>query len=399
MMVVRRRFIFVVAVVMAACSEPSVAPLHDREQIMTIARHQGDQQIGTVAMPLPTRMVVMVQDVSGRGKPGVPVTFTVTNGDGWVANPESMLTDAQGLVSTVWYLGPRSGSNQLTAQSSAGIAVFRATANEFAPGVTYRGMDGLIELRAGTLPVIVTAPHGGTLTPDGVPALDEAGTPDTNTASLAFDIGAAFDASLGSSPTVLVSHLERTRVELDGPAPTAPVALRIWREYHGMLEAARLRLQEPEVRGLIVDVHGHPSADDAVQLGYLLTPADLAEPDNTLNGSAFELKSSIRDIARGHPSFARVVRGEDSLGGRLSGNGVEVVPSPTQPAPAADYLAGTYTSALYGSQDGSLVSAVALQVPEGVRDDEASRTAFALAFADALDRFFTSYLGASLSSH
>lgn len=355
---------------LAACGDQPVAPLHDREQIISIERHEGDQQIGTVAMALPTRMTARVEDVDGRPKPGVAVTFSVIEGGGWVENPEEMLTDAQGLVSTVWYMGPRPGSAILVAQMAGGGSTgFRASATALEAGASYVGTDGLVELSVGSLPVILAAPHGGTLTPSNAPVVDDAGAPEAHTAELAFAIEDALGAQVGNRPTVLVSHLERTRAELDGPEPTTALALRTWRQYHGMLTAARLRLQEPHERGLIVDIHSHQSSD------------------------------SIRDVARGQPSFARVVRGETSLGGLLSAHGVPVVPSPAVPVPDADYPASTFATERYGSKDGSLVSAVVLQVPAGIRDSEAQRSAFAVAFADALDRYFASYLGGALASH
>ncbi|HSK21258.1 MAG TPA: hypothetical protein VK912_19035 [Longimicrobiales bacterium] len=396
-----RSLSLLLAVAAVACGDQTVAPATRVNEQIALVRQDGDQQIGTVAMALPIRMVVQAQDASGRNKAGVPVTFQVATGDGWVENTEEMLTDENGLVSTVWYLGPRPGANILQARSGTATTGFRASATGLEPGVTYVGTDGLVEMTVGDLPVIVTAPHGGTLTPAAVPVRTDGGAPDAYTADVASAIVDAF-ASQTSRPTVLVSHLIRDMMDVDralpGP-PVHPVARRTWREYHALLAAARVRLEDGNVRGLIVDVHGHDTGDDAVQLGYLLTPGDLTESDFTLNGSAYMLKSSIRDAARGEVSFARVVRGERSLGGVLDEAGYASVPSPARAAPdGADYLAGTFTTARYGSRDGSLVSAVSLQLPLPVRAPGPQRSAFAMAFATALDAFFDDNIGASLSS-
>lgn len=389
------------ALAAVACGDQTVAPGARVNEQIFLTRHDGDQQIGTVAMALPTRMVVRAHDAAGRSRAGVPVTFQVAIGDGWVENGEEMLTDENGLVSTVWYMGPRPGANILHARAGSATTGFRASATELEPGVTYAGTDGLVEMTVGDLPVIVTAPHGGTLTPAGVPVRADGGAPDVHSADVASAIAGAFESPT-SRPTVLVAHLNRGMMDVDralpGP-PVHPIALRAWREYHALLAAARTRLEDANVRGLIVDVHGHDTSDDAVQLGYLLTSADLAEPDFTLNGSTYMLKSSIRDAARGQVSFARVVRGERSLGGLLAGAGYAAVPSPARAAPeGADYLAGTFTTNRYGSRDGTLVSAVSLQAPLPVRAPGPQRSAFATAFATALDAFFDDNIGASLYS-
>ena len=44
-----------------------------------------------------------------------------------------------------------------------------AAAQSYVPGQTYFGGSQYTEYRAGNLPIIVTAPHGGSLTPPSIP--------------------------------------------------------------------------------------------------------------------------------------------------------------------------------------------------------------------------------------
>lgn len=385
-----------------ACSG-DVTPPDDANATYVIAQYAGDQQTAPVATPLPTRVAVRVTDKSGHGVPGVRLQFWVSSGGGWVLDDEEMLTDASGDASTVWYMGPRAGtSNVLGVTSEVGGTGFRAYTTGLVPGQTYLGMDGHVELRFGALPLMIGVAHGGSRTPADVVDQDAAASGDAGTIELAGEIERTFADRAAAAPTVLVSHLARAKVELDGDLAAAqragPLAERTWREYHGLLEAARVHHLDRDSRALFLDLHGHDAADGAVQFGYLLTAADLATPDALLNGSEFVLKSSIRDVARREVSFARLVRGETSLGGLLAVRGYPAVPSPAAPVPTGtDYAAASFSTAHYGSRDGGLFSAAVLQTPATARATDTDRAAFAATLADAIDAYFALYYNDALS--
>jgi hypothetical protein len=380
-----------------------VTPPDDANATYVIAQYDGDQQIAPVATPLPTRVAVRVTDKSGRGVPGVRLQFWVSSGGGWVLDDEEMLTDASGDASTVWYMGPRAGTaNILGVTSEVGGTGFRAYTTGLVPGLTYGGIDGHVELRFGALPLMIGVAHGGSRTPADVVDQDADASGDAGTIELAGEIERTFADRAAAAPTVLVSHLARTKVELDGDLAAAqrasPLAERTWREYHGLLEAVRVHHLDRDVRALYLDLHGHGSADGAVQLGYLLSAADLASPDALLNGSEFVLKSSIRDVARREVSFARLIRGETSLGGLLADRGYPAVPSPDVQVPTGtDYAAASFSTTRYGSQDGGLFSAAVLQTPATIRATETGRASFAAALANSIDAYFELYYDGALS--
>ena len=95
-----------------------------------LSKTAGDNQVTAVGTAVPINPVVTVTDVSGNPVAGSLVTFTVTSGNGNVANA-SATTDGQGQASSgAWTLGPVAGPNTLSAVVS-GIqgspAVFTAT--------------------------------------------------------------------------------------------------------------------------------------------------------------------------------------------------------------------------------------------------------------------------------
>lgn len=80
----------------------------------TIAIAAGDDQEGAAGETLPTPLTVRVLDRSGEPSEGIPVTFSVTSGEGSVS-PANGVTDARGRVSAEWTLG-QSGEQRVDAR-------------------------------------------------------------------------------------------------------------------------------------------------------------------------------------------------------------------------------------------------------------------------------------------
>ena len=78
-----------------------------------IVKVSGDQQSSVLARPLPQPIVVRVMDPNDTPVPNATVTFTAANG-GSVA-PAAVTTDASGLASVTWTLGPGLGAQTATA--------------------------------------------------------------------------------------------------------------------------------------------------------------------------------------------------------------------------------------------------------------------------------------------
>ena len=89
---------------------------------------QGNGQQGSAGMPLPLPVVVRLVDEAGIGVPGREVTWVVSAGGG-STTPVGSETNADGLASAQWILGPSAGANTLDARvSGIGTVTFTATA-------------------------------------------------------------------------------------------------------------------------------------------------------------------------------------------------------------------------------------------------------------------------------
>jgi hypothetical protein len=101
-----------------------VLPSDGEPALIEIA--DGDEQSGTVGLPLDDAIVVRLVDTAGRGVPDQAVTWVVATGGGSVT-PETGTTDDEGLAAAEWTLGPSAGPNTVSAVvARVGGVTFRA---------------------------------------------------------------------------------------------------------------------------------------------------------------------------------------------------------------------------------------------------------------------------------
>jgi hypothetical protein len=384
------------------CGRDATSPPDDTPaRILVVA---GDTQFAAVAMPVRVAPVVEVRNAGGKPLAGVTIDFEVSGG-GWTTTAQAV-TDASGQAATAWYLGPAPGNNQrLTATAGSTLtATVHASALPLRPDSTYRGRGAYIELTAGSLPLVLSAPHGGALTPAELPDRTSGETvTDTNTLELALAIAAAFEERTGKRPHLVLCQLERTKLDANRDIGEAaqgnPLAEVAWREWHGFLTAARAAVEEGGP-GLYIDLHGHGHAILRLELGYLLTASELALSDAQLNSPALTSRSSIRALATRSPAgLAGLLRGPSSLGALLEARGYAAVPSASQPAPGSSdpYFSGGYDTGRHGSRTDGMVDAIQIEAHRvGVRDTESNRAAFANALVQVLQDYLRAHYGREL---
>ncbi len=97
----------------------------------------GNTQTAAVNASVPVAPAIVVRDASGNSLSGITVTFAVTAGAGYVANPTAT-TDANGIASAgKWTLGASAGTNVVEARVGTLTPVqFTATATATAPAPT-----------------------------------------------------------------------------------------------------------------------------------------------------------------------------------------------------------------------------------------------------------------------
>ena len=144
----------------------------------------------------------------------------------------------------------------------------------------YFGREEYIEYHSGSLPIIISAGHGGWKEPTEIPDRTEGTTvTDINTYQLTKVIMDTLTARFGGKPHVILCLLERLKLdanrEIEEAAGGNLYAERAWEEYHHYLDIAKELVTMNHGSGILFDIHGHGENPDGFYdlrtwLGYLI---------------------------------------------------------------------------------------------------------------------------------
>jgi N-formylglutamate amidohydrolase len=241
--------------------------------------------------------------------------------------------------------------------------------------IDYQSVN-LVASHRGTLPVLITCPHGGQAAPDDVPERQGQTTPsgcnfekssDLHTHEIAQGVAQRMLQIFGEAPSVVIAQFHRKFIDANRSKRCAfesPAAARYYDEYHRTLRAFADDIRaETGGLGLLFDIHGTS--------GVASDPADIYL--GTANGQT---------VARLLAADPQALWRRRSLRGFLlaAGHGV----SPRQPGDAeVPSLSGGFTVRQYGSSHADGLDAMQLEIIDTLRKDEGPRNALVeqLAFA------------------
>jgi len=275
--------------------------------------------------------------------------------------------------------------------------------------------NGWYEYQAGTLPVILSAPHGGQLTPEELDTRPDATVLlDTATQELAEAIATALHDRTGQRPHVVLMHLRRDKVEanawtIEDATAGQPEAEAVYWGYHDWIDQARHAVATTYGRGLYIDLHGMSADALELELGYLLSASTMYVDDDRLDHPGYAGLSSLRGIWEAHVdegrelAFSELFRGPQSMGGLLETAGFLPVPSPSAPWPTDDdgelegYFDGGYSTSAHGSRAGGRVSGLQIEHAWDEVRDSSGREAYAEALAESIETWLDTWVDLSLS--
>lgn len=268
-----------------------------------------------------------------------------------------------------------------------------------------REIASFLNIEAGELPIILSAPHGGRERPDLIPDRKTGVFAfDTNTQELARACAKAFHERLGKRIHLIICKLHRTKLDCNREPEEAtagnPIATEVWKRYHNAITRAAQQIRTQHRSGILIDLHGHGHKSQTLELGYALEAEDLALPDSTLNSPQLMQKSTLRYLLeKHHTSHSDLLRGPESLGAFFEKAGYRSTPSPRIPIPTSPFFSGGYTIRRHTEENPHLTAIQIETHSPGVRDTPQNRAAFADALVSVCESFLRIHLDQNLPSH
>jgi N-formylglutamate amidohydrolase len=242
-------------------------------------------------------------------------------------------------------------------------------------------VEDLVFIQKGTLPIIVSAPHGGKKPIPDVPerlGLNVklfAKVRDFNTDLLAEKFVANLEKQLGGKVWVVMARFDRKYLDANRPADGAyenDHAKPIYDAYHGALDTACKFVKEKHGAGLLLDIHGQGQFEGEICRG-------------TQNGK------SVKLLKERHGWQAVV--GRNSVLGQMERAGYKILPKcdAAESTKEESQFNGGYMVQTYGSHGGYAIDAIQLEFGSYLRE-KAAYPKTAAALADAVAAFHDAYL-------
>jgi N-formylglutamate amidohydrolase len=279
--------------------------------------------------------------------------------------------------------------------------------------VVIYGTNNYVEYQVGTLPLVISVPHGGNLEPSSIPnrtCNDPVYAVDAFTIETALEIKNKLFAATRCYPHMVISHLKRNKLDpnrnlVDGACGN-PEAILAWSEFHDFIADARNSAnQQYNDQTFFVDLHGHGNPIQRIELGYLLYDHELELSDNTLNTTKYINFSSIKNLALNNVNnytHAQLLRGLQAFGTFLTNKNFPSVPSQSIPFPGitSNYFSGGYITANHTCYNPAApINGLQMELNfRNLRDTPMNRSAFANAFTQSIIEYFNTHFSLDWNS-
>lgn len=275
------------------------------------------------------------------------------------------------------------------------------------------GTNNYIEYQVGTLPIVISVPHGGYASPNSIPdrtCNNPVFATDAFTIELAEKISISLFEHTGCYPHIIYNHLKRSKLDCnrnlsDGACGNSEAKI-AWNEFHNFIDTAqRIANKKFNDNTIFIDLHGHGNSIQRIELGYLLYDDELELADSILNTTKYINYSTIKNLVYNNAanlSHSQLLRGDLALGTLLGNKGFPSVPSLQIPLPGTktNYYSGGYNIAehtCYAYEN--TVNGVQMECNySGIRDSESNRIKFADSLAVVLMNFIKIHRNVDVSN-
>ena len=234
--------------------------------------------------------------------------------------------------------------------------------------------DELVSAQRGTLPIILSAPHGGSVRVDGSEDRKKGVTvKDLRTAEIAWLTSQRLTDKLGAKVFIVVAQFSRKDADANRDASEAfenKHAAAQYDAYHRALREFVDEVRRDHARGLLIDIHGQAKHPDKVMRG-------------TRDGK------SVSALFKLHGEAA--IKGDNSLFGLLAKGGYGVLPKLDAESLDESQFEGGYITDHYGSHNKNGVDTIQVEIGSDFRS-KAIMHKTAEDLADAIAGFAGKYV-------
>jgi hypothetical protein len=257
-------------------------------------------------------------------------------------------------------------------------------------------LDAFTWRQKGTMPLVITVPHGGMVSPDSIP--DRACTGITTATDLyTIEMAKAIDsvalADYGVRPYLVVTNLKRIKLDQNRELAEATcnnaAVSGYWTRFHNSTDTSIKAVLSHYPQCLYIDLHAHGHTIQQLELGYLVSKTQLqnlsaVQPTSTSLSNLF--------IANPQATVQGLLTGSNAFGTLMGAQGYPSVPSEAFPAPnAADpYFDGGYNTKRYTVATNCFGWQIESNYT-GVRENAKQRALFAKAFLKSLMQFYKTW--------
>ncbi len=258
--------------------------------------------------------------------------------------------------------------------------------------------ENYTEFYKGTLPIILSAPHGGEEIPKEIKTRTSGVfEKDDFTKELTLEIIKEFKKTLGKIPYAIIASISREKIDLNRKKEEAfddKKASKIYDTFHNLIKSSKNEVERIFGKGIYIDIHGQSHPHNYLEFGYMLDNSVLNLHETQLK--EYQEQSSIKNLAKfSKQSFIDQLKGPSSMGSLMTNLGFDSVPSVKLPYAADNnYYEGAYNTYLHGSLDERNISGIQIEFPYvNCRDTKENRQMCAKAFVCALTKFLELHLG------
>jgi hypothetical protein len=272
----------------------------------------------------------------------------------------------------------------------------------YVSGVSYFGANDYIEYISGDLPVVLVAPHGGMLTPEGMPILHDHIGDGGSLEGMRITGEAMVDMTGGGRPHMIINHIASNRMIAVGTKDYAAGdhadARQAWKDFHGFILDAKEEVLLDWGKGHYFEFHTNGWPESWINIGVGVSAKHLNASDEVLRKRAS--LSTVRYLVEGEGAdFLEILRGPTSLGGLLESRGYLVVPSPQIPRPGeGGFFYAGWNTWEHGSSDGGTMDATHIETHwQYINNGTEIREAYSRDLSESILVFMdTHYSGVSL---